>query len=144
VRTPGREVCIENFGDDSQVQQVHGIGDQADVSKKSYQYLRPFPDAFEFGQKKKTAKTFNEDSEHFCEKMIRFPMNVKYNVTGNNSDDKADIPHPVPEYRMPPVNVSGEDAQGNTVEAEDHHFLYPRSEVKFVHGEPGGDKNPKE
>ena len=50
MRTSGREVDIEHFGNNSKVQQVHRIGDQADMSEKPDQDLRTFTDTFEFGQ----------------------------------------------------------------------------------------------
>ena len=68
-------------------------------------------------------------------------MNVKNDITGNNSDDKADVPWSMPEYRVPSPDESSQEAQGNAVEAVDHHFLYPGPEVKFIHRESGSDEN---
>lgn len=92
MRTAGREVNVKHFGNNRKVQQVHGIGDQADMSEKPDQDLRAFADTFEFGQQQETAETFDKDAEDLGEKKIRRPMNVKNDITGNNPDDKADVP----------------------------------------------------
>jgi len=143
MRAAGREVGVEYFGNDSKVQKIHGIGDQADMSEKPDQDLRAFADTFEFGQKKKTAETFNKDPEDFCEKQIRRPMNINNNITGNNPCDKTDVPASSPEHRVPVPDECGQDPQCNTVEAVDHHFVYPGTEVKFIDGKPGSNENPK-
>jgi hypothetical protein len=86
-----RKVNEKHFRYNGKIQQIHGIRDQADMREKFNQYLRAFFNTFKFRQEKKTAETFNEDPEDFCEKKIRRPVNVDNNIANNYPNDKTDI-----------------------------------------------------
>jgi len=89
--TAGREVNEKHFRDDGKIQQVHRVGNQADMGEESDQYFRPFFDTFEFRQEKKATKTLDKDPEDFCEKKIRRPVNVNNDITNYYPDNETDV-----------------------------------------------------
>ncbi len=61
------------------------------MGEKSDKDLRPFSNACKFRQEKKTTETFNKDSEDFCEKKVRRPVNVNNDITYDHPNDKTDV-----------------------------------------------------
>ena len=138
----GREINDQEFGDYRQVQQVHRIGDQADMGEKPYEDLRAFPDTVKFWQQQKTRETFWKDQEHFREIQVWIPVDVKDDVHDQNSQEEKQVLVPSPEMKMPVLQVSSENAECYAVETEDHHFLDSSAEVKFIYRKPGCNEDP--
>jgi hypothetical protein len=128
----GRQVYGKHLGNDCQVKQIHGIGDEAYVGEKPDQYFGAFPDAFEFGEQEETTEAFDKDPEDLCNEDIGRPDYIDDDIRSYHTHDEADVPYPVPEEWVPTVNEGGQDTQGDAIETEYHYFLDSRSEKKII------------
>jgi hypothetical protein len=70
-------------------------------------------------------------------------VNVQNEVHDQNSQEEKQVFVPSPEMKIVVLNVSSENAKGNTVEPEDHYFLDTCAQVKRINSKSGCNEYPQ-